>query len=174
MEGLNGRGLMINCIRRNRPLDWNAVSARQWGQNCRGLPGIGIEHAPESYFRKTSKAKEEDRTVQQRRFTRIPFDTKVFVKANNRSFAGFSMNISVRGIFIKTSEILELGDTVDIEVIIPSASQGSMMRISCSVIRLEKNGAALEFRKMDPEAFHHLRNVLNRRSTHRLKPFMGF
>ncbi len=112
--------------------------------------------------------------MQQRRFTRIPFDPKVFVKANGSSFAGYSMNISVRGIFIKTTENLEMGDTVDIEVIIPSASQGSIMRISCSVIRLEKNGAALEFRKMDPEAFYHLRNVLNKRSPHRLKPFMGF
>jgi hypothetical protein len=111
--------------------------------------------------------------MQQRRFTRIPFDTKVFIKVNDQSFTASSMNISIRGMFIKTREILSMGDAVELEVVIPTASQGSLMRMSGNVVRLAGDGAGIEFSKMDPEGFQHLKTVLNRRTPHRLKPYMG-
>lgn len=110
----------------------------------------------------------------QRHFTRINLITKVFIKTPHGSFSTSSRNISVRGIFIRTNESLSLGDRAEIDIVIPSASFSAFLNLKGVVTRVERGGVAFDFEKMDPETFSRLRNVFQRRTAHRLKPFMGF
>lgn len=110
--------------------------------------------------------------MKQRSFTRIPFSTNVFVRTRSRSFAAATLDISIRGVFVKTREHLSVGESVEVDLVIPSASVGSLLRIPGIVARAELGGVAIEFGKMDPETFTRLKNVLHKRATHRLKPYM--
>lgn len=111
--------------------------------------------------------------MKQRSFTRIPFSTNVFVRTKSRSFAASSLDISIRGIFVKTREHLSVGESAEVDMVIPSASVGSLLRIQGIVARAELGGAAIEFGKMDHETFLRLKNVLHKRAAHRLKPYMA-
>jgi len=110
--------------------------------------------------------------VKQRAFTRIPYSTNVFIKTQHRTFSAPSIDLSIRGVFVKTREHLAPGESAEVDLVIPSASVGSMLRIQGVVTRVEKGGAAIEFDRMDPDTFTLLKNVLHRRATHRLKPYM--
>jgi hypothetical protein len=112
-------------------------------------------------------------SVNQRRFTRLPLQTKVFIKSKSRSFAASSVNLSIHGMFVQTREMIPVGETVEIDLMIPCASSCPYMKIRGVVTRVENSGIALEFEKMDPEIFQRLKNVLNKRTSHRLKPYMG-
>jgi hypothetical protein len=47
------------------------------------------------------------------------------------------------------------------------------MKIPGVVVRVENSGIAIEFKRMDPEVFQCLKNILQKRSTHRLKPYIA-
>lgn len=107
----------------------------------------------------------------QRRFTRIELNTKVFIKSKDHTFVAASKNISIHGLLIKTSENLQVGEPVEIDLFMPSASRGSMLKIWANVARLEHDGVAFEFGRLDPDTFVHLRDILHKKTPHRLKPY---
>jgi len=110
--------------------------------------------------------------MKQRAFTRIPYSTNVLVKTRTRSFTAPSIDISVRGVFVRTREHLAIGESTEVDLVIPSASVSSLLKLPGVVARVEKGGIAIEFGKMDADTFILLKNVLNRRTTHRLKPYL--
>lgn len=110
--------------------------------------------------------------MKQRAFTRIPYSTNVFIKTRNHTFTAPTIDISIRGVFVKTREHPAIGEPAEVDLVIPSASVGSMLKIPGVVTRVEKGGIAIEFGVMDPDTFTLLKNVLHRRATHRLKPYM--
>jgi hypothetical protein len=121
---------------------------------------------------KTPACALEDSTLKQRRFPRIQFDSKVFVKSSNKSFSANSLNLSMHGIFIKTHEHIAAGTQVKVDIKIPCASGCPFMEIQGFVARVENSGIVIEFTRMEPDVFQCLKDVLQRRSTHRLKPYM--
>lgn len=122
--------------------------------------------------RQTSRDLEES-TVKQRRFPRIQLDSKVLIKSDEKSFSADCLNLSMHGIFVKTHEHIAKGASVVVDIVIPCASRCPHMKIPGIVARTENSGIAIEFTRMDPEIFQCLKNVLHRRSTHRLKPYMA-
>lgn len=112
-------------------------------------------------------------SVKQRRFTRLPLQTKVFIKSRNRSFSASSLNLSIHGVFVQTREIIPVGEQVEIDLMIPCASRSPYMKLRGVVTRAEHSGIALEFERLDPDIFQCLKNVLYKRTSHRLKPYMG-
>lgn len=111
--------------------------------------------------------------MKQRSFTRIPYSTNVFVKTKTRSFTAPSIDISIRGVFVRTREHLAVGESAEVDMVIPSASVNSLLKLPGVVTRVEKGGIAIEFGRMEPDTFILLKNVLHRRTTHRLKPYMS-
>jgi hypothetical protein len=74
---------------------------------------------------------------------------------------------------VQTREIIPVGEKVEIDLMIPRASLCPYMKIRGVVTRVEHSGIALEFERLDPDIFQSLRNVLYKRTSHRLKPYMG-
>jgi hypothetical protein len=75
--------------------------------------------------------------------------------------------------FVKTHEHLTIGDPVEIDVNVPSASRGSLLKLHGVVARVEHQGIALDFGMLDAETFLHLKNALNHQTRNRLKPFFN-
>lgn len=83
------------------------------------------------------------------------------------------MNLSMHGLFVKTHENITKGAPVEVDMVIPCASHNPHIRIPGVVARIEHSGIAIEFTRMEEEDFQCLKNILDRRSTHRLKPYMA-
>ncbi|NMC74474.1 MAG: hypothetical protein GYA56_09005 [Geobacteraceae bacterium] len=109
----------------------------------------------------------------QRRFTRLPIQSNVFIRSKERAFAASSLNLSIRGMFVLTRETVPVGEKVEVDLTIPSASLCPHIYLRGVVTRAENSGIALEFEGMDPDVFLALKNVLHKRAHHRLKPYMG-
>lgn len=115
----------------------------------------------------------EDTIVKQRRFPRIQLDSKVFLRTPTMSFSADSMNFTLQGIFIKTREKIAEGTPVEVDLTIPCSTRSPNMKLKGAVTRVESSGLAIEFTQMDPEIFQCLKNIVQRRSTHRLKPYIA-
>lgn len=111
--------------------------------------------------------------MKQRRFPRIQLDSKVFLRTPDRSFPADSLNFTLQGIFLKTREKVEMGTAVEVDITIPCTTHNPNMKLQGIVARADNSGLAIEFTRMDPEIFQCLKNILQRRSTHRLKPYIA-
>ncbi|MDD2320260.1 MAG: PilZ domain-containing protein [Geobacteraceae bacterium] len=111
--------------------------------------------------------------MRQRRFPRIQLDSKAFIKTANKSFSADAVNLSIHGTFIKTHEHIASGTPVEVDIKVPCASHSPFLLINGVVARVENSGIVIEFTRMDPDVFQCLNNVVQRRSTHRLKPYMA-
>jgi hypothetical protein len=111
--------------------------------------------------------------VKQRRFPRIQLDSKVFLRTPDRSFSADSLNFTLQGIFIKTREMVAPGTSVEVDITIPCTTHNPHMKLKGVVTRAENSGIAIEFSQMDPEIFQCLKNIVQRRSTNRLKPYIA-
>jgi hypothetical protein len=112
-------------------------------------------------------------SVTQRRFTRLPLQSKVVITSKNRTFSASSLNLSIHGMFVQTREAIPVGETVEIDLLIPNVSCSPYMKLRAVVTRAEHSGIALEFERLDPETFQCLKNILFKRTSHRHKPYMG-
>lgn len=65
----------------------------------------------------------ESSTNEKRQFQRVELKTKVNFQSNNNFYEGLSQDISEGGIFIETSEILELGTQVDLCLDLPDGQR---------------------------------------------------
>jgi len=111
--------------------------------------------------------------MKQRRFPRIQLDSKVFLRTPDHAFSADSLNFTLQGIFIKTREKIAPGTAVEVDITIPCSTRSPQMKLQGVVTRVESSGLAIEFVRMDPEIFQCLKNILQRRSTHRLKPYIA-
>ena len=115
----------------------------------------------------------EDISVKQRRFPRIPLNSKVFVTSANRSFSADTLNLTLHGIFILTHEKIAPGTTVEVDIMIPCTTRSPHMKIPGVVTRVQSSGFVIEFKRIEGDEFQCLKNILQRRSTHRFKPFIA-
>ncbi len=111
--------------------------------------------------------------MKQRRFPRIQLNSKVFIRTTGRSFSANSENLSMHGIFVNTNENIAKGASVELDIMVPCASRCPYMKIHGMINRVEQSGVAIEFTRMEPDVFLCLKNVIQKRSPHRLKPYMG-
>ncbi|MRR06694.1 MAG: PilZ domain-containing protein [Deltaproteobacteria bacterium] len=115
----------------------------------------------------------EDIPVKQRRFPRIQLNSKVFVTSANRSFSADTLNLTLHGIFILTHEKINPGTSVEVDITIPCTTRSPHMKLPGVVTRVEHSGLVIEFNRIEGDEFHCLKDILQRRSTHRFKPYIA-
>ena len=96
-----------------------------------------------------------------RKFTRVPFETEIKVTSGDAVIASSLVrNISLGGIFIETREPLPVGAhcAVNLDLIGPASSL--KIRVEGEVVRLEENGVALNFTKIESDSLIHLRHLI--------------
>ncbi len=106
-----------------------------------------------------------------RRFNRIPFESKAIVRALEQSFEAFTQNLSLNGLFVRTERRLPVGNQAEIMLEIPSASRSSSFTVNVKVVRNDVNGMAFQFGSLDQDSFSRLQTVINKKSPNRLKGY---
>jgi len=95
-----------------------------------------------------------------RQFSRILFDRDVTLKIGNSTIHGEIENLSLQGALLKTEHPLNLQESVDLELRLSGDPDPLILVLQGTVVRCEKDKAALHFTRMDPESFIHLKNIM--------------
>jgi PilZ domain len=95
-----------------------------------------------------------------RQFSRVNFRVVATVMAAGHRFSSNVDNLSMSGMFMVTAEQLQLGETVDITIVLSDASPGIHVSVTGKVSRIAENGIGFTFEKIDLDSFTHLKNIV--------------
>jgi hypothetical protein len=95
-----------------------------------------------------------------RKFSRVDFRVDATIKTAERQFQGDVKDLSMNGMFMLTAERLQLGDPVDISIILTGTSPQIDVNFSGIVSRVDENGIGFTFKKMDLDSYTHLKNIV--------------
>lgn len=95
-----------------------------------------------------------------RKFSRVNFTVDATIKAAERQFQGEVKDLSMSGMFMLTGEQLQLGDPVDITIILTGTSPEIHVNFSGDVSRIDENGIGFTFKMMDLDSYTHLKNII--------------
>jgi hypothetical protein len=98
--------------------------------------------------------------MEKRNFSRITFNVGAVIKWQDQSFKAEVDNLSLQGMFAKTSDRIPDGDEVDITIYLTGVSPQIPVNLQGEVIRCTDEGLALKFIKMSTDSFIHLRNIM--------------
>jgi hypothetical protein len=99
--------------------------------------------------------------TEKRKFTRIPFHTKITITAGENTYISNRLrDISLGGAFIILESVLPQATacSLDIDLIGPA----SLLRIQVEgeVVRAQENGIAVKFTRIDLDSLLHLRHMI--------------
>ena len=83
------------------------------------------------------------------------------IRHRHRSFRGEVQDISLKGMFVKTGEKIAAGEMVEVMVSLTGDSSCLSINLEGVVLRAVEEGIALQYRKVDLDAFIHLRNIVS-------------
>jgi hypothetical protein len=95
-----------------------------------------------------------------RKFSRVNFTVDATIKTAERHFHGDVKDLSMNGMFMLTSERLQLGGQVDITIILTGSAPEIHVDFSGTVTRTDENGIGFSFKKMDLDSYTHLKNIV--------------
>ena len=98
--------------------------------------------------------------MEKRDFTRVPFETKADINWDSKSITGTVENLSLKGMFLKTTEEVEDNREISIKIFLTGSSTQLTIDLDGTVLRHESGGLAIRFQKIDIDSFIHLRNVV--------------
>jgi hypothetical protein len=99
---------------------------------------------------------------EKRKFTRVRFDTVVQVSTPTKSITTSRVcDIGLGGLFVFTEEKLPIGDecVVNIELIGPASLL--RVRVEGEIVRVQDQGAAVQFTRIDTDSLIHLKHLLS-------------
>lgn len=95
-----------------------------------------------------------------RNFIRVPFSDCASIKHENSVFFGKIENISLQGMYIRTTEELSLHTPVEVVVYF---SPDDSFNFSADVVRHDTNGIGVQIKDMDVKSFAGLRDLVIKR-----------
>lgn len=95
-----------------------------------------------------------------RKFSRVLFRVVATITAGTRRFHGDVKDLSMSGMFLETAERLDIGSEVDISIVLTGTSPKIEVTFNGVVSRVDENGLAFNFRKMDLDSYTHLKNIV--------------
>lgn len=98
---------------------------------------------------------------ERRKFTRVPFSTRIIITAESKSiFSERMRDISLGGAYFYVDDALpeKTPCTLNIELFGPASLLS--IRMEAEIVRVDEKGMAVEFTKMDLDSLIHLRHLI--------------
>ena len=103
----------------------------------------------------------ENKMCKERRCrSRVTYHTEVEIKTPIGSITGGTVDISLNGAFVKTSQTLPLNTPCILILKLHDDYSATYLPFEGIVVRIDKDGMGIKFTQMDPEAFYHLLNII--------------
>ena len=99
---------------------------------------------------------------ERRREIRVDFDTDVTVTAEGVAsrYKGSSRDLSLRGVFIKTSDNLKMNTPCIVEIKLAGLAEEVLLKMEGHVVRESPEGYAIYFDSVDLDSYTHLKNIV--------------
>ncbi|MBT1072060.1 PilZ domain-containing protein [Pelotalea chapellei] len=95
-----------------------------------------------------------------RKFSRVDFKINTSISTANRIFTAEVQNLSMNGMFIKTSEHLTIDEAVDITMTLTGSYPEISLGFQGKVCRITEVGVGFHFEKIDLDSYTHLKNII--------------
>lgn len=101
-----------------------------------------------------------------RHYTRVPFSTRIIViysdneTDNEVDVTGSSKDLSLKGLFVKTQNMLSPGMECKVKIILSSGTDIPELLIHGKVARVDENGMGIVFEAMDLDTYTYLKNIV--------------
>ena len=93
--------------------------------------------------------------VQKRQFDRVDCRTEALISYCNTSFKGEVENLSLKGLFVKTDQKIELDENVGVTVFFAGISGQMSFSLQGKVVHVADNGIGINFQKIDTNSLVH-------------------
>ena len=103
-----------------------------------------------------------------RSFPRVRLNTDATIVARGACYRGMLENISLTGVFVRTKLPVDVGDTADITLPLPTASLHTPIEFKGTVVRIEEDGMACQILNIDHTTFAHLKSILKNKNVRKL------
>ncbi len=90
--------------------------------------------------------------MENRRFERVGFHTEAVIKQGGLSFRGEVENLSLKGLFVRTDQKVEVDEPVEITVFFHGTSAQLSFSLQAKVVRVTETGIGFNFQKIDIES----------------------
>lgn len=90
--------------------------------------------------------------MENRRFERVGFHTEAVIKHGELSFNGEVENLSLKGLFVKTDQKIEIDEQVEITVFFHGTDARLSFSLQAKVVRVTETGIGFNFQKIDIES----------------------
>jgi hypothetical protein len=91
----------------------------------------------------------KDKDVTKRKFDRFSFKADALVTYKDRIFKGEVADLSLKGLFVHTSEMVELDEMVKVSIHFRGADEKFSFTIPAKVVRRSEEGIGLSFQRID-------------------------
>ena len=99
--------------------------------------------------------------MDKRTVARIPLKTKALVRHGGTTIIGAIQDLSLGGIFLKSSKTLKTKEPVKVEILFSGTSSQLSIILDGVVTRNTPKTMAINFQNMDTDSFFHLRNLIS-------------
>ena len=96
--------------------------------------------------------------MKKRQFERVDCRTTALITYQGRAFSGEVENLSLKGLFVKTDQKIDLNETVQVTVYFNGDSGDLSFGIDGKVVRCDEQGIGLSFQKIDTKSLVHTLN----------------
>ncbi len=98
----------------------------------------------------------------QRNKTRIHFETSISLRVQDRNILteASSRDISLDGVFIRTTETVPLNSLCEVGITLTGASSSLVLRIKGRIVRQDSAGIAVHFTEFELDSYMHLKNIV--------------
>ena len=95
-----------------------------------------------------------------RKFSRVEFRIEASIRTADRLFTASAENLSMNGMFIKTSEQMQMDEAVDIAMVLTGSEPQISIYFTGKVCRITDEGIGFIFEKIDLDSYTHLKNII--------------
>lgn len=100
----------------------------------------------------------EDR--EKRDINRVSFRTNATIRRDGSVIQGGILDLSLKGVFVKTHDTIPVDSQVDVEIHLSGAATDLSVHVTAKVIRTTADGVALKFNTMDLDSYIFLKNIV--------------
>ncbi len=101
---------------------------------------------------------------EKRRGIRVDFGTQIILTVDGSDseskIEGSSKDLSLKGVFINTTEEISVGSKCKVKVLLTGMSEAIVLKMQGDVARRTPSGIAIDFNLMDIDSYTHLKNIV--------------
>lgn len=104
--------------------------------------------------------------MEKRQFSRVPFHITAVIKYQENIYEGEVSDLSLKGVFLKTSALIEVGDQFELTIhLAGEEDEEESVHVFAKVARKTAEGLGVLFERTDLDSFVHLRNIVGYNSS---------